>query len=263
MTVRVAHITDMHLTSAPGSKLYGVDTAYSLTCVLDSIRQLSRQPDLLLATGDLVDVGSHASYQRLCDLIEPLGIPVYFLPGNHDDVSAMRASFRGERLSFTHAAKFADWGFIFVDSQVPGESHGLIDGDEMALLEENLQSFGSSPVLVALHHTPTSVCPSSGCQLKNAQQFTQLLNSYAGVKAVIAGHTHTDSEVDVGGHRQFTTPSTFAHATHAQLGDPVDHEDFWESHQLDGSTWGYRILDLFADGTIHSEVHWLRDTSSV
>lgn len=259
MTIRVVQITDIHLTAEPGSALYGVDTAQSLKNIIHEIRRLPGKPDLVIATGDLAEDGARSTYERLRELLVALETPVYLLPGNHDNVSEMRSCFNVDEIFFTTKTRFSNWGIVFVNSQVEGHSHGFVNPAEIAELEKNITGFGDRPVLVALHHTPSDLCPSSGCKLGNSDEFTALLNRHENVKGVIAGHTHNATEIDVGGHVQFTTPSTFAYAIHAQAGEPVDHEDFWSSHKLDGSIQGYRVLDLSAEGRIRSEVHWLKN----
>ena len=256
MSIRVAQLTDIHLTAEVGSELYGVDTARSLENIVNEIRRLQTKPDAIIATGDLAEDGAAETYRRLCKLLGALDVPVYVLPGNHDNVAAMRISLPADGFHFTNRMRIGDWGFVFVNSQVAGHSHGFVSSVELGELEDNILELGDLPILVALHHTPSNVCPSFGCQLENSAEFTKLLNQYANVKGVIAGHTHSASEVDAGGHTQFTTPSTFAHATHAQPGEAVDHDDFWAAHKLDGSRQGFRILDLLPGGIIRSEVHW-------
>jgi len=257
MALRVLQITDSHLTAKPGSKLYGVDTAHALKNIVSAVKQLHPSPNVIIATGDLAEDGSKEAYTRLRKLLAELNIPVYVLPGNHDDLSQMHSSFNSNGFFCTSNASIADWGFIFVNSQVVGHSHGYVSTTGLNELKKNISDLDGKPILVALHHTPTHVCPSFGCQLKNARAFTDLLNKSPNIKGVIAGHTHNASEVNAGTHVQFTTPSTFAHASHAHLGESVDHDDFWDSHSLDGSLQGFRILDLLPDGVIKSEVHWL------
>ena len=258
MTIRVAQITDMHLTANPGSKLYGVDTAQSLKNVIKEIRKLPKIPDVIIATGDIAEDGSKITYRHLQDLLAELKLPVCVLPGNHDDMSEMRSSFYVDGYHCTTAMRFHDWGFIFVNSQVEGQSHGYVSFSEFTELERNISALEGHPILIALHHTPSNICPSLGCQLKNSKEFTAFLNKYPNVKGVIAVHTHNTFKINAGGHVQFTTPSTFAHVTHAQLGETVDHNDFWASHRPDGSLQGFRVLDLFPEGVIQSEVHWMR-----
>lgn len=252
MTIRVVQITDIHLTAEPGSLLYGVDTAESLKNIIDAIAQLTLKPDMVIATGDLAEDGAMSTYERLQDLLAQLCIPVYVLPGNHDDVEKMRACLNRGNLSFTKSANVSDWGFVFVNSQVLGQSHGYLSAKEISELENNISKVGDCPILVAIHHTPSDVCPASECRLTNAEEFTALLNRHKNIKGVIAGHTHTANEFDTGSHIQFTTPSTFAYASH-----PVDLADLPSSHKLDGSLQGFRILDLFPEGSIKSEVRWL------
>ncbi len=50
-------------------------------------------PDLVMVTGDLVDRGKPTEYARLRGLLARLPMPVYVLPGNHDNRDAMRAAF--------------------------------------------------------------------------------------------------------------------------------------------------------------------------
>ena len=257
MTLRVAQLTDIHLTAKTGSELYGVDTAQSLQKIVDVIKRLADKPDVVIATGDLAEDGAEATYIRLRALLETLGIPVYVLLGNHDDISVMRSVLASDGFHCTNTMTMQGWGFVFVNSQLEGYSHGYIGPDELIELEKNINALPDYPILVTLHHTPSKVCPSFGCQLENAKEFTELLNRHSNIKGVIAGHTHNACEIDAGGHTQFTTPSTFAKATHAQAGESVDHDDFWACHSLDGSLQGFRILDLLPDGMINSEVHWL------
>ena len=35
-------------------------------------------------TGDLIQDASREAYDRFCELMQPLGLPVYCIPGNHD-----------------------------------------------------------------------------------------------------------------------------------------------------------------------------------
>lgn len=256
MTLRVAHLTDIHLTENSDTDLYGVDTTATLKQAISEVRQLSKTPDVIIITGDLAETGTRTSYDRLGTLLPELEVPVYILQGNHDDDSNMQPLQDIEGITMTKSARMHGWGFLFVNSQVENQAHGFVDAAEMAQLEKNLASFDKMPVLVAIHHTPTVVCPAPGCQLQNSKEFTALLNRHENVKAVIAGHTHYVHVASAGNHKQFTSPSTFAQVEHPNPEDAVDPTDFAASHHLDISRQGFRILDLAPDGVIESTVHW-------
>ncbi|MEM7255941.1 MAG: metallophosphoesterase [Pseudomonadota bacterium] len=257
MKTRIVQITDIHLTEAPGSELYGVDTGAALTKVIAAIHQLEEQPELIVVTGDLVEEGTQASYQRVQSSLATLDLPVYVLPGNHDHSHTMHKVLTDNFISYVRSTTVGKWVCVFVDSQVEGQAHGLVTASDLSRLQQTFNNDINRPVLVALHHTPSGVCPSAGCQLQNADAFTRLLNEHSNVKAVIAGHTHTEFEVNAGSHMQFTTPSTFAQARHAQRGESEDHDDFWASHTLDGKRQGFRVLDLYDEGRIATQVHWV------
>jgi len=89
----IAQISDMHV-KPPGEMLYKrIDTAGFLERAVAHILALYPQPDVVLATGDLVDGGKAEEYTLLRRLLAPLPMPVYLIPGNHDARDAMREVF--------------------------------------------------------------------------------------------------------------------------------------------------------------------------
>lgn len=257
-SLRVVQITDIHLMAESGAKLLGVDTAVTLQKVLDTIAALSPPPEMIIATGDLADDGSVTTYKRLRHLLAGVDIPVYVLAGNHDGIDEMHDSLLDENINFVDTARVGHWTFMFVNTQVAGQSHGFISPDEMSLLKANLELAGEAPVVVALHHTPMLICREANCQLQNVTEFNRLLDGFPGIKAVIAGHTHIAAAKVNSSYTQYTTPSTFAQIAHGSGSDSFEGE-FWKSHTMDGSSHGFRVLDLQPDGQFNSQVLWLYD----
>jgi Icc protein len=90
----IAQITDTHI--RPKGKLlhHMVHTARSLRRCVERLEALEPRPDVVIATGDLVDRGKSKEYRRLRKILERLTIPLFVIPGNHDDRDALRDAFR-------------------------------------------------------------------------------------------------------------------------------------------------------------------------
>lgn len=83
----IAQISDLHVQPA-GQKAYGiVDTNRHLAAAVQQLNRLTPQPDIVVATGDLVDERTEAEYRMLKELLAPLKAPLYFVMGNHDGVA--------------------------------------------------------------------------------------------------------------------------------------------------------------------------------
>ena len=94
----IAPFSDTHI-KIPGKLAYGrVDTATMLQASVAHLAAMQPQPDLLLITGDLVDLGRPAEYEYLRSLLTPLRMPmlVLVIAGNHDERQALREAFADE-----------------------------------------------------------------------------------------------------------------------------------------------------------------------
>jgi Icc protein len=86
LSLRLLQISDTHLHAAADSRMRGVTTYATFRAVLEQAQRDPRWPvDAILATGDIVQDESRAGYERFRAALEPLGVPVYSIPGNHDD----------------------------------------------------------------------------------------------------------------------------------------------------------------------------------
>jgi len=113
----IAQISDMHV-KREGELLYGrIDTAGYLERAVAHLLRLDPRPDIVLATGDLVEGGKPEEYARLRRLLAPLPMPLYVIPGNHDGRDALRAA-------------FADRGFL----PAQGFLHYAVEGPDFAAM---------------------------------------------------------------------------------------------------------------------------------
>ncbi|MFT5598566.1 MAG: Icc protein, partial [Chitinophagales bacterium] len=181
--LRIAQITDIHLTEHDGETLQSIDTGESLRQVLAEISALSPRPSLIIASGDLVQTANSKSYSRLKSIFCDMDIPVYVLPGNHDDSEMMQQHLVGGRVKYQSKLDLNGWLILFLDSTIKGENHGVVSEKEQTLLEKNIGSEFNKPILITLHHPTINSCPSFGCRLDNKDKFISYLKQQSSIKA--------------------------------------------------------------------------------
>ena len=242
--VQVVQITDPHLGEAPGSPLLGLNTDDSFLQVSALASEQRKSVDWLLATGDISNDGSVASYQRFRQLSSNLAKQVRWLPGNHDDLLAMaEATEDGNELD--KVIKLDHWHIVMLNSAVPGQVGGALAESELLFLRAALEQAKGKHVLVCMHHHPIK----SGCawldqqQVANADDFFAVLDDFDHVRAVLWGHIHQHIDTERNGVRLLATPSSCVQFA-------ANSEDF----KLDRQAPGYRWLELYANGHLETGV---------
>src|SRR5690606_1543675 len=93
MNTCLLQLTDSHV-YMPGTRLYGrVDTARMLDTAVTAVLNLKQAPAAVVITSDLAESGAAAEYEVAARAIRRLPMPVYLMPGNHDDREQLRKSF--------------------------------------------------------------------------------------------------------------------------------------------------------------------------
>jgi len=249
--VRLLHVTDPHLFGDPGREIYDVNTAASLRRVLQEAFDAGvAAPDAILVTGDIGDDESEQAYRNFRAMLQGFGIPVLCLPGNHDAPRLMAQLLEGDGFQYCGRADLGAWGVVLLDSHLPYDPSGYLAAPELKRLDADLHAFAGRHVLVCLHHPPVPVGSAwlDGLGLRNNREFLDVIDRHPQVRAVLAGHVHQAFDQRRGGVRYLTTPSTCAQFT-PQTANCV----------MDLRPPGYRWLTLLADGSIETEVMWLRD----
>jgi 3',5'-cyclic-AMP phosphodiesterase len=193
----IAHISDLHI-KPPGQLAYReVDTAAALTRLIAQLKVVSPRPALVVATGDLVDRASQAAYAQLDRLLAPLDLPLAVIPGNHDDRDLVRRVFCRQRyaqpsgaVNLLLAVEALD--LFLLDSSVPGQPHGHLDGATLSWLDVSLAASEDRPALVFVHHPPfnTGIVHMDRQNLRNARDLAAVVASHPRVRLVAAGHVH-------------------------------------------------------------------------
>jgi 3',5'-cyclic-AMP phosphodiesterase len=241
-------LTDQHLFADPGGALRGVPTLPALRATLAAARADIDASEAILATGDLVqdDPGGYAHFHAE---FSGLGKPVLCLPGNHDDVPAMRAALSGAPFQLDGVFDRGNWRVVLLDSTIAGRTGGALSANSLQQLERDLALAPERHVLVCLHHHPIAMRSRwlDTVGLANGDAFFEVLRRHANVRAVLFGHVHQALDQLVDGVRVLATPSTCSQFR------PLSH-DF----AVDDTPPAYRRLALHADGHIDTEVIWVR-----
>jgi 3',5'-cyclic AMP phosphodiesterase CpdA len=200
--VLIAQISDLHLTP-PGHLLKGhVDTAAALRAIIAALNALTPPPDLVIASGDLVDAGDPDSYRHLRSLLDSLQPPCHLMPGNHDDRSNLLGEFAGSRYlpaAFDTATSRLDFAcagregerVLCLDSLVTGQASGRLSPQSLDWLDRELRAYPTAS-LILLHHPPfpTGIAGMDAIGLQNPDDLAAILRAHPHVAGLSCGHVH-------------------------------------------------------------------------
>ena len=210
----LAQVSDMHIKAGGKLSYRVVDTESSLARCVAHVMKLPQVPDAILFTGDLTDFGKPEEYDNLARLLAPLPMPVFLMPGNHDDPGTMRAKFPAHAYLRQRAGRL-DYvvddfpvRIVALDSTVPQASGGVIDDAQLAWLDGTLARSGK-PTIVALHHPPfwTGIGHMDNIGLANPDSLERVIAKHRHVERVLSGHLHRTIFKRFGGTIASTSPS--------------------------------------------------------
>jgi len=194
------HLSDSHLVTDPVG--VGTEFASALAATEALLRDIEALPaplEFVLHTGDVNhDPQREDDYRRTLELFRRLGVPVHFMPGNHDRSQWLQRVLQGVEDPGPHAdQEFEAAGvqFLLPDSTVPREEggHGRLEPEQLAWLESRCAAPDARPLVVALHHNPLSLGVSwpEELILRNGEALhASLLSARHRLRLVLYGHIH-------------------------------------------------------------------------
>ncbi|HUI19189.1 MAG TPA: phosphodiesterase [Alphaproteobacteria bacterium] len=212
----IAQLTDTHVCAA-GVEAYGrVATNDMLRAAVRHLGTLVPRPDVVIATGDLCHEGGKEEYAALRELLAPLAMPVFLIPGNHDEREALASSFP------EHAYLPRDGGFLHyvvedypvrlvgLDTVIPGEAGGRMCAARLAWFERRLDEAEARPTLVFMHHPPfaTGIGHMDEIGLEGADAFARIVARHPEIERIVCGHLHRPIQMRWHGTLASTAPST-------------------------------------------------------
>jgi 3',5'-cyclic-AMP phosphodiesterase len=210
---RIAQLSDPHVCAdwiAPKPDVL-------LASAVEAVLRLEPGPDVVIVSGDLVEGAQDWEYERIKEVLAPLGMPVHVLPGNHDDREGLHRHFGvpGEGgAPVQYAAELGPVRLLVLDSTVPGREHGELDAGRLEWLDAELSAAPERPALIAVHHPPlTTGAPAIDAialRDEGRRALGEVLKRHPQVLKVIAGHVHRTVTGDLGGRPVLAIPSTYA-----------------------------------------------------
>jgi 3',5'-cyclic AMP phosphodiesterase CpdA len=195
----IAQLTDLHLRPCGLAANRVVESNTLVERAFARLAALHPAPDILILSGDLTHCGEPDAYQLLAELLDRyIRMPVFIIPGNHDDRLAMR-EILGDRLAYAERGPFIHGvvddfpvRLVLLDSVVPGAPHGALCADRLAFLDAALRAAPNRPTAIILHHPPIDcgIAHMDGMKLRDDEAFAAIVGRHAQVRAIWCGHVH-------------------------------------------------------------------------
>ncbi len=207
--MRIVQLSDLHLTARPGARAWRSDVWSGLRRTLAALETVAPFERLVLS-GDLANRPTRAAYARLREALKPWIERVRVVPGNHDGLALVRASF-ADRMCEAHAGfvdRLASWRLIGLDSKRWARVHGRIGSKQLDWLRAELAT-DAAPTLLFLHHpcVPIGTWWLDRDVVRDAPALAEVIRK-SPVQAVFCGHVHQSFTGSFAGIALHTCPST-------------------------------------------------------
>jgi len=160
-------------------------------------------------------------------------------------VELARNAFQDAGYGFDGHADLDPWLVIGLNSNVPGQVGGTVSADDLLRLRETLAANPRRWALVAVHHpvVPVGSRWLDRIGMTNGADLVAVLAAEKRIRACVFGHIHQDFRGEADGTPLLGVPSTCVQFL-------PQSDDF----ALDPIAAGYRVIRLYADGSIVTEV---------
>jgi len=190
----IAQISDLHIGFAgEGIPCKNIER---LSIVVDELNGLMASPDLVIATGDLVESGAPWAYRELKNTLNQIKCPVYLAFGNHD----RRTPFAEVFPHIPYTDGFLQYTIddfpvriIVLDTLREGWHGGSFCDARGAWLEAELAKEPEKPTVIAMHHPPIKTgigwLTSDPC-MEWVKRLERIVLGHKQVIHMVAGHVH-------------------------------------------------------------------------
>ncbi len=198
----IAQISDTHIL-APASDHPAAELRAD--CLRRCVADINGQgPDAVIFTGDTVQHGQPEEYAQLRELLAPLDVPLYLVPGNRDDNDVLRNMFGDQQPWLPGNGDFFHYivenhalRLVGLDSTLPGERKGVFCPERQDWLDKVLGEQPNRPTLLFMHHPPFDVGDhyiGGYRRPEEAAALTDVVSRHPQVLRLLCGHVHCPVE---------------------------------------------------------------------
>lgn len=195
----IAHISDFHVfADKPETALVRLDAAEAARAVIADICAFVPKIEAIMFTGDLADGGSAADYELIKEILKPLDVPIFVVPGNHDKRAGMRAAF-GDALPMessgflNYETEINNIRILALDTLKEGHGEGELCAERLSWLEDKFSAPTGRLTLILMHHPHfpsgnAALDRNSLCEGRDA--FEKIISKCTDPLLIFAGHIH-------------------------------------------------------------------------
>ncbi len=207
----LAQLTDLHIEVGVGD----AGPARAVAAAVAAVGALRPAPHAVIVTGDVAESGASREYERARELLAPLTMPVYAIPGNHDDAGELRGVFGGDG-PHGFGVRVGGIRLVAMDSTRPGHDDGSLSADRLVWLREQLTVEPATPTVVAMHHPPLlngmPALDVLGLPEDDRRALAEVLGANPQVRRVAAGHVHRAAFATLGNCGVVACPAVYLEA---------------------------------------------------
>jgi 3',5'-cyclic AMP phosphodiesterase CpdA len=185
----------------------------TLQSAIDQVKALN--PSFVVHTGDVTHLSKPEQFDTAAQIIDGVGRPVHYVPGEHDvigdDGATFFQKFNGRADRRWHSFDYDGTHFVALTNVLDLQAGGLgrLGADQLEWLESDLKGRTASTPIVVLAHMPLwALYPEWGWGTDDATQALAYLKRFGSV-TVLNGHIHQVMQ-KVEGHVQFHTARSTA-----------------------------------------------------
>ena len=193
----VIQISDLHVAANRGLAFNVADGAALLEKTVDHLIALPQKPDCVVVSGDIAVNGYPGGYAIVAEQLARFRVPVFALPGNHDNRENLLAALgpycpadRAMAPYLCYTREEFPVRLVFADGTRPGSHSGHLDEQVAAWLKAVFREKTDTPTLLFTHHPPfLSALGGMDEPYENAATFGRILEENPQVR-LCCGHLH-------------------------------------------------------------------------